>query len=174
MSLLLEEPKRKRKSREDALAETPVELQDSIRQILSDQNLLTWIQQGFAEIGIAGEQRLALTVYMTGLSRLLDHPLAIIVQGPSSSGKSYVLERVASLFPEEAVLPATEITPQALYHLASGELEHRFVVSGERSRRQNDETAQATKALREMISSGKLSKLITFADGDGLHTEQIN
>jgi hypothetical protein len=96
-----------------------------------------------------------------GTSRLLGQPLAAIVQGSSSSGKSYTIEQVARLFPPESVIRATRITPQALYHMPPGSLEHKFVVAGERSRLENDDTAEATRALREMISSGKLTKLIT-------------
>jgi DNA-binding transcriptional ArsR family regulator len=97
----------------------------------------------------------------------------MIVQGPSSSGKSYVLEQVANLFPPEAVLVATDITSQALYYMTQGELKHRYIVAGERSRKQNDDTAQATKALREMISSRVLSKLVTINLGDGPRTVEI-
>src|SRR5262249_31388282 len=57
-------------------------------------------------------------------------------------------------------IEATAMTPQALYHMRPGSLVHRFVVAGERPRGAADEVAQGTKALREMISSGRLSKLI--------------
>ena len=119
---------------------------------------------GIEAVGVAGEHLLALTIYLTGTSRLLEQPLAVIVQGPSASGKSYVIERVARRFPAEAVLIATDITPNALYDLSPGELEHRFVVAGERSRHHNDET---TKALREMISAGQLLKVLTVSDPEG-------
>ncbi|MBC8114150.1 MAG: helix-turn-helix domain-containing protein [Candidatus Saccharimonas sp.] len=99
--------------------------------------------------------------------------MAVIVQGPSSSGKSYVIERVARLFPAEAVLMATDITPNALYYLPPGEMEHRFVVAGERSRHHNDESAQTTKALREMISSGQLVKVHTISDPEGPRTVTV-
>ncbi|NMC19938.1 MAG: hypothetical protein GYA33_05895, partial [Thermogutta sp.] len=85
------------------------------------------------------------------------------LQGPSSSGKSFVLDRVADLFPPEAVLRATALTTNALYYLPPGSLRHRFVVAGERSRIEDDERAEATKALREMISSGKLTKAVAVA-----------
>ena len=170
MSFLLDDERPQRKTREEYLAGTPVELQSRVGDVLRSPNLLRWIADGIEQLGVAGEHLLALTVYLTGTSRLLDHPLAVIVQGPSSSGKSYVIEKVARLFPEESVLMATDITPNALYYLSAGELEHRFVIAGERSRRQNDDTAQATKALREMISSGQLAKLLTVSDLDGPKT----
>ena len=41
------------------------------------------------------------------------------------------------------------MTPQALFHMKPGSLAHRFVVAGERSQLENDERADATRALRE-------------------------
>lgn len=167
MSLLLDIDQPTRKTRDEWLHEMPDELRLKMEGILKSRDLLRWIVDGIEAVGVAGEHLLALTVYLTGTSRLLEHPLAVIVQGPSSSGKSYVIERVARLFPAEAVLMATDITPNALYYMPSGELEHRFVVAGERSRHHNDESAQATKALREMISSGQLVKILTVSDPEG-------
>jgi DNA primase len=173
MSILFTEERPQRKTREEYLSETPADLQQKMIGILQDRNLLGWVMDGIADYGVAGERLLALTVYLTGTSRLLSQPLAVIVQGPSSSGKSYVIEKVAELFPEEAVLVATDLTPNALYYLPPGELEHRFVVSGERSRRHGDESAQATKALREMISSGRLVKVVSISDAEGPRSERI-
>src|SRR5262249_7064077 len=52
------------------------------------------------------------------------------------------------------------ITPQALFHMRPGSLAHRFVAAGERSRAEDDERAEATRALREMLSSRRLTKLM--------------
>ncbi len=166
MSFLLEE-KIIRKTREELLAEMPEYVRAKMELTLKSPNLLRWVVNSIEEAGVAGERLLALTIYLTGTSRLLDRPLSVIVQGPSASGKSYVIEQVAKLFPAEAILSATEITQNALYYLPTGELEHKFVVAGERPRRQNDETAQTTKALREMISAGELVKVVTISDGEG-------
>ena len=99
--------------------------------------------------------------------------LACIVQGPSSSGKSYMVEKVATLFPPEAVVHATQMTPQALFHMPPGSLEHRFVVAGERSRTENDDRAEATRALREMISAGRLVKLMPMKVNGEITTVSI-
>ena len=166
MSFLLEE-KATRKTREELLAEMPEDLRAKMELTLRSPDLLRWVVDGIEEAGVAGERFLALTIYLAGTSRLLSDPLAAIVQGPSASGKSYSIEQVAKMFPPEAILSATDITPNALYYLEPGELEHKFVVAGERPRRQNDDTAQTTKALREMISSGELVKVVTISDGEG-------
>ena len=86
--------------------------------------------------------------------------MAGIVQAASSSGKSYVIDRVARMFPPENVVRATTMTTQSLYYMEPGSLSHKFGVAGERSRVQNDDTAEATRALREMLSGGQLTKLV--------------
>ena len=166
MSFLLEE-KTIRKTREELLAEMPEDLRLKMEMTLKSRNLLRWVVDGIEEAGVAGERFLSLTIFLAGTSRLLSRPLAVIVQGPSASGKSYSIEQVAKLFPAEAILSATDITPNALYYMEPGELEHKFVVAGERPRRQNNETAETTKALREMISNAELVKLVTISDGEG-------
>ncbi len=166
MSFLLE-GKTIRKTREELLAEMPENLRAKIKVILMSPGLLRWLVDGIEEAGVAGERFLSLTIFLAGTSRLLSRPLAVIVQGPSASGKSYSIEQVAKLFPPEAILSATDITPNALYYMEPGELEHKFVVAGERPRRQNNETAETTKSLREMISNGELVKVVTISDGDG-------
>jgi len=47
---------------------------------------------------------------------------------------------------------------------------HKFVVAGERSRKQDDDRAEATRALREMLASGELRKAVPFNDGKRLRT----
>jgi len=81
---------------------------------------------------------------------------------------------VASLFPPEVVIHATQMTPQALFHMKPGSLRHRFIVAGERSRAENDDTADATRALREMISSGWLTKLMPMKVRGEIQTVTID
>jgi DNA primase len=143
-----------------ALEQTDPEVRKEAERLLEDPGLLERVQADIESVGVAGEDDLRLTLYLVGTSRLLPRPLAAIVQGQSSSGKSYTVERVASLFPPEAVVHATQMTPQALFHARAGSLSHRWVVAGERSRLENDDKAEATRALREMLSGGRLTKMM--------------
>jgi len=143
------------------LAAMPAEVVSQAEALLLSHNLIREISAGFQQIGIVGECDLALTIYLVGVSRLLKKPLGAIAQGTSSSGKSFVIELVARLYPAEALLSATDLTPKALFYLPPGGLVHRWVVAGERRRgKENDEHAEATRALREMLSAGKLTKAI--------------
>jgi hypothetical protein len=152
----------------------PKDIRDDAAAMLADPNLIQTLLADVAALGVAGERELAATVYLIGTSRLLDRPLAGIVQGPSASGKSFVIERTAALFPPEAVVVATQMTPQALFHMKPDSLTHKFVVAGERSRLEDDERAEATRALREMLSAGRLSKLMPVkVEGGRIETQLI-
>src|SRR5262249_47713112 len=82
--------------REDAaklLNEMPQDIRDEADALLADPMLIKQIMDDVAALDVAGERELIATVFFIGVSRLLDRPLAGIVQGPSSSGKSYLIER---------------------------------------------------------------------------------
>lgn len=163
----------KPKTREELLAAIPDNVRSAALAWLQSPVLMSFIAESIELCGVAGEQQTAMLVYLTGTSRLLEHPLAVIVQGPSSSGKSYVIDSVARLFPTEVILKATDMTDQALYYMERGSLSHRWIVAGERARGLREETGQGTKALREMISAGVLSKAVTISTPDGPETKFI-
>jgi len=156
-----------------ALDQTDPEVRKEAELLLAAPDLIDRIGADIESVGVAGEDDLRLTLYLVGTSRLLPRPLAAIVQGQSSSGKSYTVEKVASLFPPESVVLATQMTPQALFHARPGSLSHRWVVAGERSRLENDDRAEATRALREMLSAGRLSKLMPVKEGKEIVTRLI-
>jgi hypothetical protein len=151
----------------------PDDVRAQAEELVRSPSLMKSIVDSIAALGVAGERELGAMLYLIGTSRKLDRPLAGRVKGPSSSGKSYIIERVAWLLPPESVLFATQITPQALFHMPPDSLRHKFIVAGERSRKDDDEVAEATRALREMISSGRLSKLMPVKFGNELQTVLI-
>jgi hypothetical protein len=151
----------------------PADVRAEAESLLRSPTLMKTVVDGVAALGVAGERELSATLYLTGTSRKLAHPLAARVMGPTSSGKSFVIECVAKSMPPESVVFATTITPQALFHMPPDSLRHKFIVVGERSRRDDDEVAEATRALREMLSSGRLSKLMPVKFGAELQTVLI-
>jgi hypothetical protein len=161
------------KTARDLLMEMPEETRLAAEALAEDAELVDPIGEDLATSGIAGEVDLALSIYLQGTSRQLDEPLSIRVHGPSASGKNYIIDRVVSLYPPEAVLCATQMTPQALFYMPPGSLVHRWIVAGERSRKEDDEAAEATRALREMISSGRLSKAIPIKNEHGILETQL-
>jgi hypothetical protein len=155
------------------LQKTPDDIRAEARELLRSPDLIARVMHDIQQVGIVGEHGLALTLYLLGTSRLLPKPLAAIVQGSSSSGKSHVVDTIGALFPPESTLLATDLTANSLYYLPRGSLRHRFVVAGERSRVEDDARAEATRALREMLSSGVLRKVLPQKNGDVIETVVI-
>ena len=152
---------------EELLAQMPAAVKVAARAMLESPDLLLQVVHDHHAVGVAGEQLLCAALYLIGTSRKLDKPISAIVQSASSTGKSHCIERDAELFPPEDVVRATSLTTNSLYYMPQGGLRHKYVVAGERSRKQDDDTAEATRALREMRSSGRLSKLVTVkCDGE--------
>jgi hypothetical protein len=152
----------------------PEEVRREAREMLLDRHLFGQVVADVAALGVAGESKLTAAVYAVGTSRLLSGPLAAIVRGPSASGKSYIVEQTSRLFPPEAIIHATQMTPQALFHMPRGGLANKFIVAGERSRLEEDVRAEATRALREVLSTGRLSKLMPVkGEGGVIQTELI-
>lgn len=157
----------------EALAKMPAEVRAEAERRLRDPGLIDCIREDIERLGVVGEKNNRLLIYLVGTSAQLSRPLAAIARGSSSSGKSFLCERVSRLFPPEVVKHATGITTNALYYFEPGELRHRFIVAGERSRVEDDDQAEATRALREMIESGRLSKAVPVKEGDRMVTKLI-
>ncbi len=155
------------------LQKMPEHVRNEARAMLESPDLMQRVINDVASCGVAGERELVASIYLVGVSRLLSRPLAAIVQAPSSTGKSYVVEKTAALFPPETTIHATAMTAQSLYYLPTGALQNKFIVAGERSRVEDDSTAEATRALREMIGSGRLTKLVPMKEGGKIVTQRI-
>jgi hypothetical protein len=151
----------------ELLEEMPAEMRLEAEDLLRDPRLIEAIRDDLQFLGIAGERELSQTLYLVGVSRLLRKPLSARVHGPTSSGKSFVAETVSDCFPPETVIHATQITPQAFFHMEPDSLRHKFIVAGERSHKEDDEAAEKTRALRELQATGKLSKLISMKGPHG-------
>lgn len=145
---------------EALLPKMPQSVRDEALEMLKSPNLIEQIADDIEALGVAGERDLTKTIYLIGVSRLLDSPLAAIVQASSSSGKSYVVEKTTQLFPPETVIRATSISPKALKYVKPGSLSHRLIVAGERARLKGDDAAEATRVLREILSSGRYSGMV--------------
>jgi hypothetical protein len=155
---------------------TPQEVKDSATEALKSENLFEQISANITSIGVAGEEELALILYVIMTSRLLEKPLSAIIQGSSSSGKTFILETIAKLMPQEEVVQAHDFTDQVFYYMKEGSLQHKVVISGERQhehRGKDGEAQDNSKGFREMVGSGYLRKAVTVKVGGELTSKII-
>jgi hypothetical protein len=100
-------------------------------------------------VGVEREGKLLL---LAGTSRFLDRPISVAVKGPSSAGKSYLVEKVLSFFPEEAYHAVTAMSERALAY-GDEPLKHRMLVLYEAEGMSGD---TASYLIRSLLSEGRV------------------
>lgn len=115
-------------------------------------DLVGELQRDLGKLGIVGEERNGLVLYLVMTSRKLDDPLAAQILSPSGSGKSHLQDAVLSLCPEEDLIKLTSLSGQALFYKGEDSLRHKALALEEVAGAEG-----ARYALRNLISAKKLT-----------------
>ena len=127
--------------------------------LLRDPALFKRIEEDLEELGYVGEGVNKRLMYIAASSRKMESPISIIVHSQSASGKSYLIDTVRRLMPPEDALNLTSLSDQALNYMEDDALVGKFLTLGESVHSESVEYQ-----LREMLSSGELSRLVTTKD----------
>jgi hypothetical protein len=135
--------------------------------LLRDPCLLDRVLEDFDKCGAVGEETNKRIAYLAAVSRLLEKPLAIVVQSASSAGKSSLMEAVLDFMPEEQRESYTAMTGQALFYMGQKNLKHKILAISEQ--RGADAASYPLKLLQsegvlKIASTGKdpvSGKLVT-------------
>ena len=103
-------------------------------------------------LGMVGERRNAKILYLALTSRVFERPVSVAVKGPSSGGKSHLVETVLRLFPEAAAHTLTALSERALAY-SREPLKHRHLVIFEADGLASD---FATYLVRSLLSEGRI------------------
>lgn len=126
---------------------------------LKAPGLMDRIAADIAALGVVGEAENALCVYLAGLSRKLDRPLAVLIQSTSAAGKSALMDAVLDLVPEEERVTYSAMTGQSLFYLGDTDLKHKALAIAE-----EEGARQAAYALKLLQSQGTLTIASTGKD----------
>ena len=127
--------------------------------LLRDPALAERIVADVEAIGVVGEGTNALVGYLACVSRLLDKPLAILIQSTSAAGKSTLMDALLSLMPENERVHYSAMTGQSLFYLGEGDLKHKILAIAE-----EEGVRQAAYALKLLQSQGELTIASTGKD----------
>jgi post-segregation antitoxin (ccd killing protein) len=127
--------------------------------LLRDPELAMRIVADVEAIGVVGEGNNALVGYLAMVSRLLDKPLAILIQSTSAAGKSTLMDALLSLMPENERVQYSAMTGQSLFYLGEGDLKHKILAIAE-----EEGVRQAAYALKLLQSQGELTIASTGKD----------
>ena len=135
---------------------------EELLKTLKRSDLLSHINSLIGKTGIVGEEKNRLVMWIVFTSRLMANPLHIVCLGASGTGKTYLQERVAELFPKEEKVSFTASTEQAFYYVGRTELKHRIVLIEDM-----DGANSVMYVLRELQSKSYVSKLVPIKDTKG-------
>ncbi len=128
-------------------------------ELLQAPNLIERLAESFDAAGIVGEQTNKLAAYLAATSRLLDKPLAVIIQSTSAAGKTTLMEAVLAFFPAEEQIKYSAMTGQSLYYLGETNLKHKILAIVE-----EEGAEKASYALKLLQSEGELTIASTGKD----------
>ena len=140
-----------------------VEMTDAERvdalALLKAPDLLDRVAADFAKVGMVGEATNCLVGYLASVSRLLDRPLAVLVQSTSAAGKSALMEAVLGFVPREEAVAFSAMTGQSLFYMGENDLAHKVLAIAE-----EEGAERAAYALKLLQSEGRLSIASTGKD----------
>jgi hypothetical protein len=143
------------------IPEDPPEICAEALAMLGSGDLMDEVRAGIGACGLACDLDPAMIVYLAMTSRLLEDPVSMFAQGPSSTGKTFIGRVVASMMPPEDVIDVQDITTQVLFYMED-QLRHRILLQGEWCRSdEQSENGIRTQALRQLISDKRITKLYT-------------
>jgi hypothetical protein len=132
----------------EASAEKRSEAWENCGGLARKANILDEFANALSRIGVVGERRAAKLIYLAVTSRLLERPVPIVVKGPSSGGKSFLVESTLKFFPAEAYYALTAMSDRALAY-STESLKHRHLVIYEAAGMSSD---FATYLIRSLLS----------------------
>ncbi|MDP9363537.1 MAG: hypothetical protein M3Q10_04785, partial [Chloroflexota bacterium] len=119
--------------------------------------------------GVAGEAPTLMLLFLILVSRFLPRPVSAAVKGPSSGGKSHLVERALELFPADAYYALSAMSERALAY-DDEPLSHRFLVVYEAAGLGGD---FASYLMRSLLSEGRVRYVTVEKTRDGLKPRTI-
>jgi hypothetical protein len=120
------------------------------------------------QLGVAGVDPTVGTLILVGVSVRFRRPTSVVVKGPSSGGKSYVVERTTRLFPPEWLYEVTSMSERALIY-DQEPLAHRIMVFYEAV---GIHGPVGSYIIRSLLSEGRVRYKTTIETEDGTRAVQ--
>ncbi len=139
------------------------------RRLAKSPRILDRVADTARKLGVVGEDKSVKLVYLVLVSRLLPRPVSLAVKGPSSAGKSYLVEQMLKLVPSSAYCALTAMSERALAY-SEEPLQHRFLVLFEAA---GLSSTFASYLVRSLLSEGRLRYETVEKTEDGLRTRVI-
>lgn len=143
---------------------------EDCKELAGDPALLDRFAADLEACGLSGETRNAKILYLALTSRRLPRPVSVVVKGPSSGGKSYLVKQTLRFFPESAYYELSAMSEKVLAY-STEPVSHRFIVVYEAAGMSGE---MATYLMRSLISEGRIRYETVEATKEGINSRLIN
>lgn len=140
-----------------------VEENKQCKEVLSQLDLLTRINDLIGKGGIVGEETNRLFLFIIASSYKMPEPLNALIQGTSGSGKTHLLNKILSFMPDEDVITMTRVSEKSFYNFDEEYLDKKLIGLEDLDGLKDE----AFLAFRELQTRGQLSSSISYKDGEG-------
>jgi len=137
--------------------------------LASRLNILDVFASDIRSSGVVGEERACKLIFLILITRLLDRIVSAAIKGPSSAGKSFVLEGVLGFFPASAYYTLSAMSERALAY-SKEPVKHRFLVMVEAAGMNSD---FASYLIRSLLSEGRIRYETVERTPEGLKARLI-
>jgi hypothetical protein len=125
--------------------------------------LMDRVVQQVQASGVVNERELIVLTYIAATSRILEHPVNLLVKGASSGGKSFTATRTLELIGPDFVNHLTSSSALSLVY-DDGPLAHTILFIHEANQLQADENSMFAMLVRTLISEGRIVHQTTVED----------
>jgi MarR family len=139
------------------------------RDLILEPDILGRFGAEIERAGLAGESRNAKVLYLALTTRLLDRPVNVVVKGPSSGGKNFLVKNAVRFFPPEAYWSRTGMSDRTLAY-SDEDFRHRHLVLYEAAGMTSD---FATYLIRSLLSEGCIEYEFVEKTSAGLRSRII-
>jgi DNA primase len=122
----------------------------------------------FKNLGMVGQGDNATLLFFIFLTRLFKNPLHAIVMGSSGSGKTHLLQGVASTIPRQHINVTTSLSENTLYYTPKDFLKHKILLQEDL-----DGAYNALLPLRELMSNQEISRFSTKTNSRTGDSKQV-
>jgi hypothetical protein len=148
------------------------EIIEQATTLLADPNLLEQLATAIRASGYAGDLRNLQLLYLALTSRVTKRPINVLVGGPSSAGKNFLVDTVVAFFPAAAVYAVGAMSERALVY-TDADFQHRHIAISEAAAIHRD--GIGTLIMRCLVWGNQLDYEVTEQDPDGgLRTRRIS
>ena len=130
---------------------------EQCQHLARDPDILKRFAKDIRDAGLVGEEHNSKILYLAFVSRLLPKIVSTVIKGPSSAGKSYLVENVSKFFPDTAYHELSGMSERALAY-SEEPLSHRILVVYEAAALNSD---FGSYLLRSLLSEGRIRYEVT-------------